>query len=88
MGLRLRRQQTAACEGFFAQPFCVRVQKLQHLRRSQFVEAALDEEVCGVIECSTLQQGENPGCITAETMVKTINQKGEGELFKNLCRII
>lgn len=51
------------------------------------MEAALDEEVCGVIECSTLQQGENPGCITVETMVKTINQKGEGELFKNLCGI-
>lgn len=46
MGLQLRRQQTATCEGFFAQHFCVRVQKLQQQRRYRFTESALDEEVC------------------------------------------
>lgn len=43
--LKLRKQQNAACEEFFEQHFCLKVQKLQGLRRSQFMEPALDE-VC------------------------------------------
>lgn len=70
MGLQLRRQQTATCEGFFAQRFCVRVQQSQHLRRYQSNESALDEEVC--VWC-TLQQGQGPGCVTVETTVKNVN---------------